>query len=353
MTEPVFFAPARTFTVDEIATVTGAALTDAALGQTAISGIATVSQGRAGTLIFVEDKGLAAELDGSGASAVLCRAEVADRVPEGAAALVTDRPHYAFITVAKLLFPSSARPDSITGETGISPAAHISDTAEIEDGAIIEAGAVIGPGAAIGAGTTVAPGATIGPQCKIGRDGYVGPGASILCAFIGDRVIIHGGARIGQDGFGYVPGPRGAEKVPQLGRVLIQDDVEIGANSTIDRGAIGDTVIGQGTKIDNLVQIAHNVQIGRCCLIAGQCGISGSVILGDFVALGGGVGIKDHLKVGTGAQIAAGSGLMYDVPAGEKWAGRPARPYRDHFREVMALRAMGSKKRKGDEPHEQ
>ena len=353
MTEPVFFALARSYSVEEIAASTGAALRDPSLGQVEISGVATAAQGRAGTLIFIEDKRLAADLEQTSASAVLCRAELAERVPTGVAALVTDRPQLAFVAATRLLFPNSMRPGAMTGETGISAAAHISDSARIERGAIIEANAVIGPDAAIGAGTVVAPGAVIGPHCQIGRDGYVGPSATVQCAFVGDRVIIHGGVRIGQDGFGYVPGARGAEKVPQLGRVLIQDDVEIGANSTIDRGAIGDTVIGQGSKIDNLVQIAHNVQIGRCCLIAGQCGISGSVTLGDFVQMGGGVGIKDHLSVGTGAQIAAGSGLMYDVPAGEKWAGRPARPYRDHFREVMALRSMGSKKRRGDDQNEQ
>ncbi|GAB5505766.1 MAG: UDP-3-O-(3-hydroxymyristoyl)glucosamine N-acyltransferase [Rhizobiaceae bacterium] len=353
MTEPVFFAPQRRFTVDEIATATGAALADPAHGDIAIEGVATVGQARPATLIFIEDKKLAGQLAGTSAAAVLCRSEFANLVPDCVAALITDRPHLAFAQAAKLLFPSSARPGSVTGETGISEAAHISETATIEAGAIVEAGAVIGAGAAVGAGTVVAPGAVVGPQCRIGREGYIGPGASVLFAFFGDRVIVHGGSRIGQDGFGYVPGPRGAEKVPQLGRVIIQDDVEIGANATVDRGAIGDTVIGQGTKIDNLVQIAHNVQIGRFCLIAGQCGISGSVTLGDFVALGGGVGIKDHLNIGTGAQIAAGSGLMYDVPAGEKWAGRPARPYRDFFREVNALRAMSSKKRKGGEPNEQ
>jgi UDP-3-O-[3-hydroxymyristoyl] glucosamine N-acyltransferase len=217
----------------------------------------------------------------------------------------------------------------------------------IERGAVVEAGAIVGAGAAIGAGTTIAPGAVVGPECRIGRDSYVGPNATIVCALVGDRVFIHAGVRIGQDGFGYVPGRTGPDKVPQIGRVIIQDDVEIGANTTIDRGAIGDTVIGQGTKIDNLVQIAHNVRIGRCCLIAGQCGISGSVVLGDFVALGGSVGLKDHLNIGSGAQIAAGSGVMYDIPAGEKWAGSPAQPYRDHFRAVMAVREMGRQKRKG------
>ena len=214
------------------------------------------------------------------------------------------------------------------------------------EGAIIEAGAVIGAGAEIGSGTVIAPTAVIGKQCRIGRDGFVGPGASVQFALIGDRCVIHGGARIGQDGFGFVPGAKGPERIPQIGRVIIQDDVEIGANTTVDRGAMADTVIGEGTKVDNLVQIAHNVRIGRGCIIAGHCGLSGSSVLGDFVMLGGSVGLADHITIGTGAQIAAGSGLMDDVPPGQRWAGLPAVPIRDHFRQVSILRSL-AKKRKG------
>jgi len=193
----------------------------------------------------------------------------------------------------------------------------------------------------------VAPNAVIGRHCRIGRDSYVGPGASLQYALVGNRVIIHGGARIGQDGFGFVPGAKGPERVPQIGRVVIQDDVEIGSNTTVDRGAMADTVIGEGTKIDNLVQIAHNVRIGRGCIIAGHCGLSGSVTLGDFVMLGGRVGIADHITVGDRAQVAASSGLMYDIPAGERWAGMPAQPMRDFFRELSAIRAF-TKHGRGD-----
>ncbi len=349
MTDPVFFAPARRFTVDEIATVTGAKLVDGAHGSIEISALATASQGSEGHLIFVEKKGFEEQVRATGASAVLCRAEQAEHVPATVAALVTDHPKIAFAAVGRLLFPSAAMPGPLTGETGVSPAAHVDPEAAIEQGAIVEAGAVIGKGAAVGSGTIIGPGAVIGPQCQIGRDSYVAPNATVICSLIGDRVIIHAGARIGQDGFGYVPGQRGPDKVPQLGRVIIQDDVEVGANTTIDRGAIGDTVIGQASKIDNLVQIAHNVQIGRCCLIAAHTGISGSATLGDFVALGGRVGIIDHVSIGTGAQIAAGSGLMNDVPPGEKWAGAPAQPYRVHFREVKAVRDLGQRKQKGGE----
>ena len=353
MADPVFFAPPRRFTVDEIAAVTGARLADAAHGMLEISSVASVSDGRSGALIFVENKrAAAADLANTRASAVLCRAEVADRLPAGVAALITETPQRAFATAAQLMFPASARPAPVTAETGVSAAAHIAADATLEPGVIVEAGAVIGPGAAVGAGTLIAPGAVIGAHCQIGRNGYVGPGVAMVCALVGDRVLLHAGVRIGQDGFGYVAGDTGPQKMPQLGRVIIQDDVEIGANTTVDRGAIGDTVIGQGTKIDNQVQIAHNVRIGRCCLIAGQCGISGSVVLGDYVVLGGGVGLKDHLTIGRGAQIAAGSGVMHDIPAGEKWAGSPAQPRRDYFREVKARRDASGSRRKGGDGHD-
>ena len=166
----------------------------------------------------------------------------------------------------------------MTGETGISPRAVISKEARLEAGVIVEAGAVIGPGVAIGSGTVIAANAVIGASSQIGRDCYVGPGATVQCALIGNRVVIHRRCPDRPEGFGFVAGPRSAERLPQIGRVIIQDDVEIGANTTVDRGAMADTVIGEGTKIDNLVQIAHNVSIGRGCMIAGQCR---AVRLGD------------------------------------------------------------------------
>ena len=183
---------------------------------------------------------------------------------------------------------------------------------------------------------------------RIGRDGAVGASTTIVAALIGDRVIIHPGAHIGQDGFGFALGPRGHLKVPQIGRVIIQDDVEIGAGVTIDRGANRDTVIGEGAKIDNLVQIGHNVVIGRHAVLVSQSGVSGSSMIGDFAALGGQAGIAGHLKVGAGAQVAAAAGVMTDIPAGERWAGAPAKPVREFFREVAALKKLAAGKSGGD-----
>jgi UDP-3-O-[3-hydroxymyristoyl] glucosamine N-acyltransferase len=180
----------------------------------------------------------------------------------------------------------------------------------------------------------------VGPNVHIGRDCAIGPNVSITHALIGDRVIIHPGCRIGQDGFSYRMSPTGHIKVPQIGRVIIQDDVEIGANSTVDRGAMSDTVIGEGTKIDNLVQIAHNVLIGRHCVLASQTGISGSAVIEDNVMIGGQVGIADHTTIGAGAALAAKAGVMHNIPAGERWFGIPAKPMRQYFREVVALKHL-------------
>ncbi|MCA0202304.1 MAG: UDP-3-O-(3-hydroxymyristoyl)glucosamine N-acyltransferase, partial [Proteobacteria bacterium] len=186
----------------------------------------------------------------------------------------------------------------------------------------------------------------IGPGVEIGPDGAIGPNVTIFFALIGARVVLHPGVRIGQDGFGFAPTSQGLRKVPQLGRVIIHDDVEIGANTTIDRGAAADTLIGAGTKIDNLVQIGHNVTIGRSCVIVAQVGISGSCTLGDGVVLGGQVGLADHVKIADGAQVAAQSGLMRDVARGEVVMGSPAKPIRQFWREIGALSRL-TKRNKG------
>jgi UDP-3-O-[3-hydroxymyristoyl] glucosamine N-acyltransferase len=187
----------------------------------------------------------------------------------------------------------------------------------------------------------VAAGAVVGYRVAIGRGCYIGPNASVIHALVGDRVILHAGVRIGQDGFGFAMGPKGHLKVPQIGRVIIQNDVEIGANSCVDRGALKDTVIGEGTKIDNLVQIAHNVVVGRHCVIVAYVGISGSTELGDFVVMGGQAGVVGHIKIGTGAQVAGWSHVTHDILPGTRVGGTPAVPMIEYGRQIATLKKMG------------
>jgi UDP-3-O-[3-hydroxymyristoyl] glucosamine N-acyltransferase len=260
--------------------------------------------------------------------------------------LETPYPYPGFVAVTRKLFPGALRPSSLYGVSGRATAAHVHHSALIEANVTVDPLAVIGPNAQIGADTVIAAGAVIGPNVCVGRQCAIGAGASIINALLGDRVIVHPGVRIGQDGFGYLPSPKGHQKIPQTRRVIIQDDVEIGANTTIDRGATRDTVIGEGTKIDNLVQIGHNCSIGRHCLIVSQVGISGSVTVGDFAMLGGQVGVADHITIGAGAMLGARGGVMSNVPAGGRWAGFPAEPAGDWKRGVATLRRLTRRGRK-------
>lgn len=340
MTDPVFFPPARRINLNEIAELTGSKLVDAAQGTLEIFSVASASEARAGQICFLDGKSAASIAPTLHASAVFCTSVIAEKVPGRVATLSTPRPQQAFALLTRTLYPEATFLQPLFDRRGISPAAHVAPDAFIEDGAVIEAGAAIGPKATIGAGAVISSNAVIGRGCQIGRKTYIGPNASVQSAFIGDKVIVHPGVRIGCDGFGFVAGRAGLEKMPQIGRVIIQDNVEIGANSCIDRGALTDTIIGDGTKIDNLVQIGHGVKIGRSCAIAAATGIGGSTTIGDFVMIGGRAGIADHVNIGDGAQLAGGSGVMHDIPAGARWGGTPAQPVKGWLREVAHLREI-------------
>ncbi len=345
MTGGQFFPVRRSFTAQEAATLLGAAPVGPDFATRLIDSLASIEQAASGSLVFADGKSYSEKLAVLPECTLICTEQLAPFAPAHVAVIVVKRPQHAFSTVGRALFPDAVLPSSFCGSTGIANSSHIASTAKLEDNVTVEQGAVIGENVEIGSGSLIGANAVLGSGCKIGRGCVIGPNASIMHSFIGNRVIIYAGARIGQDGFGFVPGDKGLEKMPHVGRVIIQDDVEIGANSAIDRGALDDTVIGEGTKIDNLVQIAHNVHIGRHCVITGHCGLSGSVTLGDRVMLGGRTGIADHVTVGDGAQIAAASGVMNDVPAGERWGGSPAQPLKDLFREVAIIRNMVREKR--------
>ena len=337
---PDFFPTTRALTIGEIVALTRATPQAGAAIERRITNVAPLDTALGSDITFLDHAKYLPALAASRAGACLLTAPFAEAAPQGMSVLVTAEPYRAFVAVVRALFPSALRPSSLFAVTGRSADARVHASARLEAGVTVDPLAVIGPGAEIGAGTVIAAGAVIGPSVRIGRDCAIGVGASVLCALIGDRVIIHPGARIGQDGFGYLPSPRGHEKIPQVRRVIIQDDVEIGANTTIDRGSTRDTVIGEGTKIDNLVQVGHNVSIGRHCVIASQTGISGSTQVGDFVMMGGQVGLADHLTIGAGAMLGARSGFISDVPAGARWVGYPARPAREWWKSIAALRRL-------------
>jgi UDP-3-O-[3-hydroxymyristoyl] glucosamine N-acyltransferase len=347
MSDPVFFRRASSLTIGEIVELTGAKLLRDADLSAAISSVAPLDQAVPGTLVFLDNPKYADDVRRTRATACLVSQRYADRVPETTIALVTGEPYAACAKVSARMFPESMRPQSVFGGAGISPGAYIHPEARLESGVTVDPGAVLGPRAEIGEGTIIGPNAVIGPDVRIGRHCSIGPQATILFALIGDNVIIHPGVRVGQDGFGFAMSPRGHLKVPQIGRVIIQNDVEIGANTTIDRGANRDTVIGEGAKIDNLVQIAHNVTIGRHCVIVSQVGISGSTDIADFVAVGGQAGIVGHVKIGMGAQIAAQAGVMTDVPPGGRFGGSPAQPMRDQMRAIAMLNKLAVRKTSG------
>jgi UDP-3-O-[3-hydroxymyristoyl] glucosamine N-acyltransferase len=348
-----FFPQSCAPTLAEVADWCGAALGPGADGSRVVHDVAALDQAGTGDLTFLDNPRYLDAFRATRATAALVAARFAAAAPAGCAALIAREPYRAMARVMTRLYPSAAKPGSSFDQTGVSPAAHVHPAARLEAGVVVDPGAVIGRGAEIGAGTLIGANAVIGPGVRIGRNGAVGPTTTILAALIGDRVIIHPGVHIGQDGFGFALGAQGHVKVPQVGRVIIQDDVEIGAGVTIDRGANRDTVIGEGAKIDNLVMIAHNVVIGRHAVLVSQSGVSGSSVIGDFAALGGQAGIAGHLKIGAGAQVAAAAGVMNDIPAGERWGGAPAKPIREFFREVAAVKKLAAERADANGSEEQ
>lgn len=292
------------------------------------------------------DLGLAAhtnyieELRSTAAGAVIVLPALRDVVPEHTIAIVAERPHQLFVDILDLLYPSNTRSVLTGGRDDLGAPVFERDVVTGSN-VVIGAGVEIGRGTVIGANTVIGAGVTIGRNCVIG------PNCTIDCAHIGNDVTVHSGVRIGTEGFGWLDHARSNRKIPQLGRVLIQNNVEIGANTTIDRGALGDTMVGENTKIDNLVQIGHNCKIGRNCLIAAMTGLAGSTTLGDGVLMGGNSASSGHLTVGDGSIVHARGAVTKDWPPGSKLAGAPAVDIRDHWRELATLRKLSKGDKRG------
>ncbi len=324
MLDPRFYERGEPVGLDELEGLTGAVAAEGADRSRRFAGVATLDDADGDCVSFCGDKSFLAALGASAAGACFAPAFARGAAPLVCVLLVTAYPQYAYAMAAGRL----TRPREHDGaEDDVHP------SAMFEDGVVVGRGAVVGADVQVGGGTRIAPGAVIGPGVAIGRDCRIGAGARIGFALIGDRVHVHAGAVIGEPGFGAAPGPRGLIAMPQLGRVILQDDVRVGANSCVDRGAWGDTVVGERTKLDNLVHIGHNTHVGRDCVMAAYTGISGSCVIGDGCMFGGRAGVIDHVTIGAGARIAADAAIMKDVPAGESWAGSPARPNRIWLRQ--------------------
>jgi UDP-3-O-[3-hydroxymyristoyl] glucosamine N-acyltransferase len=340
MADPRFFDLAGPFTAAELAARLGVAVAGADDPDRVLTDVAPLDTAESSHVAFLDNPKYRDALRTTRAGAAIVAPDAVALAPAGLVLFVSPAPYRAYAIAAQAFHPEPPPARGIAATAVVDPGAKLGTDCAVDHHAVIARGVEIGHRCHIGANAVIAAG------CVIGDDVRIGANASLSHCRLGDRVRIYPGARIGQDGFGFAPDPKGYVKVPQLGRVLIGDDVEVGANSTIDRGAGPDTVIGAGTMIDNLVQIGHNVQIGRGCVLVAQVGIAGSTRLGDYVQIGGQGGLTGHLTIGNGAKIAAQSGVMRDVAPGETVMGSPAVPIRDHHRQVTLIRRLA--RNKGD-----
>jgi UDP-3-O-[3-hydroxymyristoyl] glucosamine N-acyltransferase len=341
VSNPRFFSRTGPHSLVSIAAIAGC---EAPKHDRLMAGLASLALAGPDEISFIAARRYAAALAQTRAGAVVVSPDMLGGVPLETVPLITANPMASWAQIAALFHPMPGVTAGIHPSAVVAADAHIDDTAEICAQAVIETGAEIGAGCKIGPGAVIAKGVVLGPDCRIGAH------VSISHAVLGARVYVYSGARIGQEGFGFAITAHGFQTVPQLGGVVIEDDVEVGANATIDRGALDDTVIGAGTRLDNQVQIAHGVRIGRYCAIAAMVGISGSAEIGDGVVIGGQAGFAEHVHVGAGSRVGAQSGVMSDMNPGSTVVGSPARPARDFFREVATLKKLAQRGRSDSSP---
>jgi UDP-3-O-[3-hydroxymyristoyl] glucosamine N-acyltransferase len=337
MADPRFFSGRGPLPLGRVAAIAGAGLPDGADPDRPVEDVAGLDAAGPAHLSFFDNRAYLDAFRVSRAGFCITRPAMAGEAPAGMLVLASPEPFRSFCLAAQAFHPPAA------AVPGVAPGAIVDPTARIDAGAEIAAGAVVGARAEVGPRVRIGANAVVGEAVAIGADTVVGPGASLSHCLIGERVTIYPGARVGQDGFGFAMHRQGHVRLPQLGRVIIEDDVEVGANTTIDRGAGPDTVIGRGTMIDNLVQIGHNVVIGPGSVIVAQVGISGSTKLGEFVVLAGQSAIAGHLTIGAGARVGPQAGVVRDVAPGEDVIGSPAVARRQFWRQVVAVARLARK----------
>jgi len=337
MSDTRFFKPEGPFALAFLAKSVGAELAQPERANQLVHDIADLEQAGEGDISVFCDIRHAPAFAVSHAGVIVTTSKLGRHPHNGSALLFAADPRLAFAELGRLFYPAGVTMSFIHSRATVAASARIGAEVSIGSGAVIGEHAVIGAGSRIGANSVIGDGVMIGTNAEIG------PNCSISHALIGDGVKFSSNVSIGGEGFGFVPGPKGPLRLSHVGRVVIGNGVEIGSNCSIDRGALGDTVIGDKTALDNLVQIGHNVQIGKNCVLAGQAGVAGSAILGDYVMVGGAVSISDHVTIGNGAKIAGKSGVMRDVAAGETVAGYPAMPIRQWHRQTAALIRLSKK----------
>ncbi|MEZ5895940.1 MAG: UDP-3-O-(3-hydroxymyristoyl)glucosamine N-acyltransferase [Parvularculaceae bacterium] len=341
MPDSKFFKTGKPISLSEAISLTKAKVVREPKMQTLLIAVESVSAIREldDCVVFVRTADIAKSICGRNVGLCLAAPQIAPQIEvDGCVAEVSD-PYHAFSLIAGILHS-----EIVDADVGFI------DPSKAPANCVIHPTALVSKSASIGDGVSIGPWCIVGPGVSLGEETSISDSVTLRCSNIGKRVRISSGVRIGGLGFGFHASPQGLMRAPQLGRVMVGDDVEIGNNSSIDRGSLMDTVIGAGTKIDALVHIGHNVQVGANSIITAQVGVAGSSKIGNGVMLGGQVGIADHIEIGDGARIAAKSGVMRNVPAGETWGGYPALPKRVWLKSV--LRAASSRQRRKSEKND-